>query len=386
MATILFWLALVTLAAVGLAAIEFAIGNRRLGHLRDCPPPDGQAAAFPKVSIVVAARNEERKIADGVRSLLVQDYPDYDVIAVDDRSTDGTGTILDQLADAHPHLRVQHIDALPGGWLGKNHAQHQAAAAADGELILFTDADVVMDPTVLRRAVRHLQEQQLDHLAIAPRLAMPGTLLTMLGGTFALFFGFYAKPWKARDPRSPRHIGIGAFNLIRTAVYRAIGGHQPIALRPDDDMQLGRLIKRHGHRQDVLLGDDLIHVEWYASLGELVRGLEKNSFAGVNYNPWLVLAGGLVQVLVFVWPLAALLVTAGTTWGLNLGILLLLFGLYADNSRTHGLPAWHGLALPLTTLLFQYIIWRAVLLTYCRGGIDWRGTHYALDDLRANNP
>ena len=149
MATILFWLALVTLAAVGLAAIEFAIGNRRLGHLRDCLPLDGHADPAPKVSIVVAARNEERKIADGVRSLLVQDYPDYDVIAVDDRSTDGTGTILDQLADAHPHLRVQHIDALPGGWLGKNHAQHQAAAAADGELILFTDADVVMDPTVI---------------------------------------------------------------------------------------------------------------------------------------------------------------------------------------------------------------------------------------------
>lgn len=382
MDTFLFWLAVVTLVGVGLMTIEFAIGNRALRHLAQCPPWAGDRA--PKVSIIVAARNEERKIAAGVRSLLQQDYPDYDVVAVDDRSTDKTGEILDQLAAAHPHLRVVHVRELPAGWLGKTHAQHRAAAAADGQLLLFTDADVVMESTVLRRAVRQLTEQGLDHLAIAPRLAMPGTVLTMFGGTFALFFGMYAKPWKARDPRSGRHVGIGAFNLIRAEVYRAVGGHRPIALRPDDDMRLGRLIKRNGYRQDLVLGDGLIQVEWYSHLGELVRGLEKNAFAGVNYNPLLVLAGAVAQLLVFIWPVVALVVTDGTVAVLNAAILLVLLGFYADNSRAHGLPAWHGVALPLTTLLFQYIVWRAMILTYYRDGIDWRGTHYSLKELRAN--
>jgi len=363
-------------------AVEFAIGNRALSHLGNVAPFQGSEP--PKVSVVVAARNEARKIEMALRSILTQDYPNLEFIVVDDRSTDETGTILDRLANQDTRINVVHIMELPKGWLGKNHAQHFGAERAAGELILFTDADVVMEHSVIGRAVACLRREEIDHLAITPQPQMPGLLLGMFGGAFALFFGLYAKPWKARDPKSPRHIGIGAFNLVRAEAYRAVGGHQAIAMRPDDDMKLGKLIKKHGFRQDLALSDGLIAVEWYSSVGELVRGLEKNTFAGVEYSVAIVVASSIAQLVVFIWPVLALAFTRGATWWLNVAIVGSLAILYMDNAHCHGLKRWHCLGFPVTALLFQYIIWRATLKTLVNGGIDWRGTHYSLTELKAN--
>jgi glycosyltransferase involved in cell wall biosynthesis len=382
MATFLLWLAVLTLVLVLATTIEFAVGNRSLARLAGIPPCTGNPA--PKVSVIIAARNEARKIEQGLQSVLTQDYPNIEVIAVDDRSTDETGDILDRMAQADPCLHVVHITELPHGWLGKTHALHFGVQNATGDLILFTDADVVMERTVLSRAIAYLRLKQLDHLAVGPKLKMPGTLLNMFGGAFTVFFGLYAKPWKARDPKSPRHIGIGAFNLIRTEAYRAIGGHQAIAMRPDDDMKLGKVIKKHGYHQDMLLGGDLITVEWYSSVGELIRGLEKNTYAGVDYNLLVIVLSSVAQALVFFWPLVALLVTHGATRWLNLAIVVLLVALYIDSAQTHGAKRWHCVGMPVTALLFQYIIWRATLKTLRNNGIDWRGTHYSLQELRAN--
>ena len=282
MGPFLFWLAVLTLLFVLAVTIEFAIGNRSLRRLKSLPPFTGDKA--PKVSVIVAARNEARKIERGLRSLLAQDYPNLEFIVVNDRSTDETRAILNRMAEENPRLYVLHVTELPGGWLGKTHALHCGADQATGELLLFTDADVVMERSVISRAVGYIRRANIDHVAVAPQPQMPGTFLNMFGGAFALFFGMYAQPWKASNPKSPRHIGIGAFNLVRAEAYRAIGGHRPIAMRPDDDMKLGKLLKKSGYRQDLVLGGEMITVEWYSSLGELVKGLEKNSFAGVEYN------------------------------------------------------------------------------------------------------
>ena len=382
MSLFLFWLAAATLLLVLATAVEFALGNRSLSRLGNITPFQGTGG--PKVSVIVAARNEARKIEEALRSILAQDYPYLEFIVVDDRSTDETGIILDRLVTMDTRVRVVHITELPKGWLGKNHAQHFGAERATGELILFTDADVVMECSVISRAVAWLRHEEIDHLAITPQLQMPGTLLCMFGGAFALFFGLYAKPWKARDPKSPRHIGIGAFNLVRTEAYRAVGGHQAIAMRPDDDMKLGKLIKKHGFHQDLLLSDGLITVEWYGSVGELIRGLEKNTFAGVEYSLVIVVASSVAQLLLFTWPLVALAFTHGPTWWLNLAIVDALAILYADNAHCHGAKRWHCVGFPVTAVLFQYIIWRATLMTLMNNGIDWRGTHYSLPELKAN--
>ena len=382
MSSFLLWLAVVTLLSVLTMIVEFAMGNRSLCHLTRIPPLTG--TDLPEVSVIVAARNEARKIEKGLQSILAQDYPNLEFIVADDRSTDETGRILDRLADQNPRVHVVHITELPKGWLGKNHALHFGAERATGELLLFSDADVVMKRSVISRAVGYLQREKLAHLAITPQLQMPGTLLSMFGGAFALFFGMYAKPWKARDPKSPRHIGIGAFNLVRAEAYRAVGGHRPIAMRPDDDMKLGKLIKKHGFRQDMVLNDGLITVEWYSSVGELIHGLEKNSYAGLEYNLAAVVGASIAQLTAFIWPLLALVFTHGATWWLNAAVIVSLLVLYVDNAHCHKAKRWHCAGFPVTVLLFQYIVWRATLMTLVNRGIDWRGTHYSLQELKAN--
>src|ERR1041385_1657295 len=154
MSLFLFWLAVVTLLLVLATAIEFALGNRSLTRLRNVPPFTGDGA--PTVSVIVAARNEVRNIEQGLQSTLAQDYPNLEFIAVDDRSADGTGDILDRLAKKELRLHAVHITELPSGWLGKTHAQYVGAEQANGELNLFTDADVIMEQSVISRAVAYM--------------------------------------------------------------------------------------------------------------------------------------------------------------------------------------------------------------------------------------
>lgn len=378
----LLWLAAATLLAWLATSIEIVRGNRRIAFLRDVEPLAPPAA--PSVSVVIAARDEARNIEAALQSVLRQEYPALQVVVVDDRSSDGTGEILRRMRREHRRLEVVRVDALPAGWLGKCHALQRGAEAAGGELLLFTDADVVMRPTTVARAAAYLQRERLDHVAIAPELQMPGPLLDLFGGAFAVFFAQYSQPWKARDPKSPRHIGIGAFNLVRAAAYRAAGGHAPIAMRPDDDMKLGKLLKKNGFRQDVLFGRGMISVEWYATLREVVRGLEKNSFAGLEYSLAAVLGATLALLLLNVWPWAALLLTGGAAWWLNAASAFLMFSLFAGATRASGAHPLLGLGYPLATLLFLYIVLRATWLTLRNDGIDWRGTHYPLAALRAN--
>lgn len=227
-------------------------------------------------------------------------------------------------------------------------------------------------------------EHQLDHVTLASEVRMPGTLLEMFTGALDIFFSLYARPWKAKDPKSSRYIGIGGFNLVRADVYRAVGTHQAIAMRPDDDMKLGKLIKGHGYRQEMLFGKELTHVEWYSSLRELISGLMKNAFAGLDYNVAAVVGASTAQFVLYGWPFLGILLTVGSTQMINGMIVLVILLLYWDNAQFHNLRRWYGIGAPIATVLFIYILWRATLTTIFNNGIDWRGTHYSLAELKAN--
>ena len=378
---VLFYLALFNLALVAVCAGLLAYTGRLIKFLRDLPVPAGP---LPKVSIIVPARNEERNIAEALTSLLNLDYPDYELLVVNDRSTDRTGAILDSLAAGQPRLRAIHITELPAGWLGKNHAMHYAAERATGEIMLFTDADIVYEPTALRRAVGYFHEHQLDHLAIGPQTHMRTWLLQSFVVMFCMMFYLYTRPWAIRNPKSSAHVGIGAFNMVRADVYRATGGFAALAMRPDDDLKLGKLVKKHGFRQDLLAGNDMISVEWYSSVWEIAVGFEKNSLAAVDYSlPFVVLFTS--SMLLFnIWPFPAVLLTWGATRWLYVAVALSLWGLAFGTARNIGFR-WHtALGFPLVVALLVLITWRSVLLTYYRGGIRWRETHYPLAELQAN--
>jgi glycosyltransferase involved in cell wall biosynthesis len=375
-------LLLAILTTLGLAAafVDFATGHRRLRSLKNVTPAD----TCPPLSVIAAARNEARRIEVALTSLLHLDYPALEIIIVNDRSTDETGAILERLAGRYPRLRIKHILELPAGWLGKNHALYLGAAEASGSLLLFTDADVVFEPTTLRRAAALMEQDALDHLAAIPDVEVPGIALNAFVAAFGVFFSLYARPWKARDARSRFHIGIGAFNLIRADVYRAIGTHRAIAMRPDDDMKLGKLVKKQGFRQEAVYGRDFITVEWYASLGEAVDGLMKNAFAGVNYSLLAVTGSTAALFLTDVWPFLALVATHGATRALNGLSVALIVLIFWTSAHYGGARLRYALAFPAAALLFAYIMWRSALLAVIRGSVTWRGTAYPLAEMRAN--
>ncbi len=378
----MFGLAVSTLILTVYATIDLFIGNRSVRALREVSPePDH---TMRRVSIIVAARNERRNIRHALLSLLNLAYPDYELIVVNDRSEDSTGDILDEMARHHPRLRVIHIDTLPPGWLGKNHAQWVGSQRATGDVLLFTDADIVMEPTVLTRAVRFMDQNKLDHLAATPSMHMPTRFLGMFGAAFIVIFSFFARPWQARNPGSYFHIGIGAFNMVRLDAYRHVGGHETIRLRPDDDIKLGKIIKKAGFRQEAAYAPEFLKVEWYSSVGEAIKGLEKNTFSGADYNVALIVAGVLIHSLCSIWPFVAILVTGGWTQAIyGLAVALILFTV-ADSSRFHLSPSWYAIGYPLTSALFIFIMLRTMILNLSQGGIYWRGTFYPLDELRKN--
>lgn len=338
---------------------------------------------FPAVSIVIPARNEERNLEQALKSVLDLDYPDIEIIVVNDRSTDRTEVILDKMAQRDPRLNVVTIESLPVGWIGKPRALHVGAERARGEFLLFTDADIMFHPFALRKAVAHVQTNGFDHVALIPKGTMPGNFLTTLSATFAMFMFMIFKPWEARNPRSRCYMGVGAFNLIRTSVYRALGGHEPVALRPDDDLKFGKLVKDAGYGQDVLNGRGMVTVEWYRSVAELIDGLMKNMFAGMEYRVSSVVAATLAALVIHIWPWIGVWMTGGwpqAGYAVTIVMMIVSFGCIMG---PFGVKWWQGLLLPLTIGLLVYIQCRSAALALWRGGIVWRGTFYGLRQLKA---
>ena len=247
-------------------------------------PAFTETTTLPRLSVVVPARDEASAIGRAVGSLLAQDYPDFEIIVVDDRSTDATGDVVRELATNDPRVQALRVTDLPAGWLGKNHALWRGADRANGEWLLFTDADVVFAQGALRHAVGYAMSEGLDHLTLTPRLVARGLLLR----AFVAFYGYaFIALWGAylaNDPKSKRGVGIGAFNLIRRSAYDGIGTMRSLSLRPDDDIRLGRRLRAFGYRQRVLNGNELLSIEWYPSLGAAISGLEKSMYSSMEYR------------------------------------------------------------------------------------------------------
>ena len=384
---VLFYLSLLNLATTlvifALLAYAATITRRLIDILPDplLPTPDSQ---LPSVSLIAPARNEQRNIERAIRSLVQLDYPRLEITIVNDRSTDDTPKILDRLAAEFPQLNVVHLTDLPPGWLGKNHALQLGADRSHGDWLLFTDADIFFEPTALRRAICYAEENKVDHLAATPDTRMPSWLLQSFVVTFAVYFSIFVRIWSIRNPNSTAHIGIGAFNLIRASVYRAVGGHHSIRMRPDDDLKLGKIIKLAGSRQDVVNATGMIAVDWYASIGEMIRGLEKNSFSATEYSISLTVFSSLLSLIFNVWPfLAVFLVPSPTRW-IYLAVCLALWSLAFLAALGMNARLSTFLGFPLGVLLLVYVQWRTMLLNFYQNGIRWRDTHYSLAELRAN--
>lgn len=370
------WLsAFVLLAWLGasLVAIYGSLKLRRLDRLA----PAADAPDLPSFTIVVPARNEVDTMAPALRSLLALDYPDFNVIAVDDRSEDGTGRLLDSFND--PRLTVMHVSELPPGWLGKNHALHLGARQATGEWLLFTDADIVFATDTLLRTATALAQTQADHLCALPRLTGASPALKTALPVFSLCFALAQRPWRVSDPQSSAYIGIGAFNLVRKAAYTAVGGHANIPEEPHDDLALGKRVKRAGYRQECLEADRSLSVQWYRTLPQFIRGLEKGTFAYFNYRLALVALVTLELMGAFLWPIAGLFLLHGTALALLAAAAGVMLALGTHGAHRLRFSPLYGLAYPVGALIMIVVLWNSAIRIRLRGGLEWRGTFYPLE-------
>jgi glycosyltransferase involved in cell wall biosynthesis len=363
------------------AGLAFYSGSRRIGGLTSVEPlPD---AELPPVTIVSAARNEAARIGAAARSLLAQDAPRLEVIAVDDRSEDATGAILDGIAAEDGRLTVLHVTQLPEGWLGKCHALALGAAAASGEWLLFTDGDVSLAPDAVRRAVSYATRHGADHVAVSADFEVHGLGEAIFVSYFVSVFNVSQRPWDAPDPRSGAHIGIGAFNLVRRDAYVRSGGHTRLRMELLDDMGLGLILKTSGSRSMLAGHDGLVRARWQEGLGGLIRGVEKNAFPALGYDP--VRAGVSVALLMAVSVLPAAGILATDPWTRAAAIVawsgvVLVYSITARSART---SVGHAVCMPVGALLFGYSILASMFAILARGGVVWRGTFYPLAQLRA---
>ncbi|HZU09593.1 MAG TPA: glycosyltransferase [Pseudacidobacterium sp.] len=338
-------------------------------------------AARPFLSVIVPARNEEEAIEQTLRSLLAQQGVDLEILAVNDRSTDATGPIMEHVAASTDRIRVLHIQELPEGWMGKTHAMAIAARQANAPWLLFTDADVVFREDSLRRALAYA-EPEADHLVLFPTLVFKNFGECMMLSAIQMLTFLTWRPWKIADPKSRESIGIGAFNLVRRETYDAIGGFEALPLEVLEDLRFGFLVKQHGFRQRFVLGRGLIRIHWAAGAFGIVRNLTKNIFAVFRFNP-LTLLGACIALAMFCFvPLIAI----WGRWPARVSFLLVMMCAMAMYRcivrRTTGIRTAYVATFPVAACLILYALARSMLVTLARRGVVWRGTFYPLTELR----
>lgn len=335
----------------------------------------------PFIAVIVPARNEAADIEATLRSLLSVEGVRVEIIAVDDRSTDATGEIIDRFAAEAKSVTAVHISKLPAGWMGKTHAMAKAAAQATAPWLLFTDGDVLFAKDTLVRAINFAESERADHVVIFPTLILKGigerAMIAFFQGISALFSRF----WRIPVEGAKESLGVGAFNLIRADVYRSIGGFEALRMEVLEDLRLGFEVKRQGYRQRVAFGRDLVRVRWVVGTFGMVRNITKNFFAAFRFRVWLTLAACCGLIVFCLGPFAVL---AGAWWmrGAAALTMLALIALYRYYRQYTGIAAWYALTFPLAACMVLYAILRSMLLTLVRGGVVWRGTHYPLPELR----
>jgi len=352
----------------------------------------------PRVSVIVPARNEQETIERALKSLLALDYDNYEVIAVNDRSTDRTGEILDELSNSadqrlpypsgsstdgsNARLKVVHHNELPPGWLGKTHAMWTAANQANGEWLLFTDADVIFKPESLRRALVYAESEPADHVVLFPRMIMKRPGEYMMIAFFQTMFMFGHRPWKVADPSTNDHMGVGAFNLVRRRVYDAVGTYQALRMEVLDDMKLGKVVKKSGFAQRNVFGGDLISIRWARGATGIVNNLTKNFFAVLSFQWWRSLLSAFGLAVLNFGPFLGIFLAHGwarVPYAVALGSMFLI---YVGISLRSSVPPYYFFLHPVSTTLFIYTLLRSTFLTLWNDGIEWRGTKYPLDELR----
>lgn len=391
--TLLFLLALI---------IIFWIHNQH--HLDIVVTPAPPPANPPLISVCVPARNEERNIRRCVESILAQDYPNLEVIVVDDRSTDATSEILRPLVSIplrsaqgtrpasaqNDKLKVISGSDLPPGWAGKPHALYQAAASARGEWLCFVDADTFPAPNAISAVFAKARETEADLFTVMTRQILGSfwEKVVMPLVMTALSVGF--SPRKVNDPKRRDAIANGQFIFIKRTVYDAIGGHESVRDQIVEDKALAEQVKWKGYRLVVADGSQVVSTRMYTSLKEMWEGWTKNIYLGLRGHPSMLLLGAfgatlalLAALFLPLWPLLGLVWYFNGGGWMAVGVVvksLIVWGALLDAraraARGMGISRWYALTTPLGAGIFAAMMLVSAWKVLSGEGVSWKGRKY----------
>jgi glycosyltransferase involved in cell wall biosynthesis len=340
---------------------------------------------WPRVSVLIPARNEEDTLFAAVQSLLQVDYPDLEIILINDRSTDRTGEAAERLALLDSRIRRIDIEQLPEGWLGKVHALQQGVRASSGEWLLFTDADVHFAPQALNKAIAYCLQYRKGFLALFPELANIRGLVGMAQAAFGVMLLSLLDPTRIADPQSKAAMGVGAFNLVKKECIEPQAGLEWLRMELADDVGLGLMMKQRGANPDILSGRNLISLDWYPNLTAMLNGVLQRCIIGSNYHPLL-----FSITCTFMFVCLAVPAFLGCTLSSLTPLAWLCLAAYlipaiamqagAQNFAISGYSLW-GILPGYAIILYGML--RSLLSCIHHRGVYWRGNLYALGELRA---
>ncbi len=358
-------------------------GLLRLPLLRGVPCPERER--WPSLTIISPACNEEKHVQSAVASMLALDYPDVSVVAVDDRSTDSTGALLDALAKTHARLTVLHLTELPDGWLGKLNALEKGVAQSTGDWLLFMDADAHLSGQALKRAISYADAQHVDCLSVVPQIATCGFVGDAVFDVSLALLSGNGRLRTVRDPKSRHVAATGAFILVRRAAFAKTPGFSWLRLEVADDFGLALMIKSHGGTCDIINGRGEVTLEWYSSFAEMTRMMQKNVFAIVA---GFSLVRAIAAAALAAWmPLSLLALALPVDPALHLipltgaGCMTLATVLAARATGRSLLPA---LCWPIGFVGTAWMALRSGIVGHRIDGIQWRGVVYPSALLKAH--
>ncbi|HEX9667049.1 MAG TPA: glycosyltransferase family 2 protein [Thermodesulfobacteriota bacterium] len=345
----------------------------------------------PMVSIIVPMRNEERNAKQCIESLMSQNYSNFEVIVVDDRSEDDTLKILKEFASKHSNIRLVEGTPTPEGWIGKNHALWQGVREAKGIWFLFLDADTISENHMLPSAIKFVEDNGIDMLSLSPFQILETFWERVVQPVIfsSLYYAFPQK--KINDPKSKLAAAIGQFILIKRSVYENTGGHSSIKNKIVEDFALAQLVKGSGYQLCVMRGIKLIRTRMYTNFDELWEGWTKNLFFGLNKR-WrnliflvsVLLSWGIIPPVLFIWSVFNTVCQQSLSFvqlsiAFECTFLLALITYTAwQTTRLFSIPRFYSLTVPLGVAVYIAMVLSSAYKVASGEGVSWKERVYKL--------
>ncbi|KPJ73460.1 hypothetical protein AMJ52_03710 [candidate division TA06 bacterium DG_78] len=339
---------------------------------------------WPKVSIIIPARNESATIKDAIQSRLHDDYPNVEILLINDRSTDNTREVIDKIAAQDNRVKPIHITELPDGWIGKLYAMHRGVQQATGDWFLFSDADVHVKKTTLKRVISHCELRRLDHLAVFPKLLPTNFVLDSVLSIFVRQLCMWCRVWAIENKDSKAFTGSGSFNLVRRSAFKKTEGFEWLKLEVCDDVALGQMLKKSGAKSSLVNGCKFVSVYFYHTVREMAIGAERATFTVFgNFSAVRLISGAVISIFIELSPFLALFIS-GIPYIRYIGVATITIALIISTlvSIWTDRPIFPSLLLPMSVPIINGIAIRAAILGAIRKGIQWRGTFYSTEVLK----